>query len=705
MSVAELPISTVDLRQSLFDRLADFRRRVRARLLIEGAATVFAGAVGIAILTFIIDHTFRLSVPARIILLIAAMLGLSYLINRYLIEPLLLKLDPLTLASALDRSNQLTARVASVIELPTLLNTDSPPSPAMVRRAVSHCHQTLAEYDFSQRLHNRRRDFAYSVIAAAILLPLLLTLLFPATVKLWAARIFAGSNTPWPQYTYLQVADVQDGLLIVPRGEPFVLRVSAKPGTIVPDVVSLRFREEGSSRVSANFTLFGPNDFRYDFAGINAPVTAEVWGGDDVLPPFTIRPAERPRVVDLKLVSQHPWQLQPQTYTFTGSDSDLSFLPQTKMHLTFTANTPIAQARLTSSTSRPSQADLIMIDDQHFSIDWLHHQAVQLQIELIGRDARLESPPTDVSIGLKTDQPPRITLAFTGVHARVTPEARIPLNIDARDDYGVARVVLSTKSERPDPNNPSQLQGETTEENLYGPANPATDLEVQQAKTIALAPLKLSPGCLCTFTAAATDNCYTGPQTTRTRPLTFRIVPPEELFREILLRQQAERARFRKQTDEATAIREALTTLSAPNDAIQLAHRQRAIQREVTGITTALTDSVTEMRLNALATEEAYTLIQKNVLTPLKSLNDDLLNPQKNAFDTLQPDDSKTLAAIEDRQDKTIAQMNEILKQMSQWDSFVDVLNQLNEIIRMQDQAQQQTNQLKQKQTEGVFEH
>jgi hypothetical protein len=47
--------------------------------------------------------------------------------------------------------------------------------------------------------------------------------------------------------------------------------------------------------------------------------------------------------------------------------------------------------------------------------------------------------------------------------------------------------------------------------------------------------------------------------------------------------------------------------------------------------------------------------------------------------------------------------MEAILKQMSQWDSFVDVLNQLNEIIRLQGQAQQQTDQLRKRQTEDIF--
>ena len=48
--------------------------------------------------------------------------------------------------------------------------------------------------------------------------------------------------------------------------------------------------------------------------------------------------------------------------------------------------------------------------------------------------------------------------------------------------------------------------------------------------------------------------------------------------------------------------------------------------------------------------------------------------------------------------------MTLILHQMSQWDSFVDVLNQLNEVIKLQDAAEQRTEALKKKQSDELFE-
>jgi hypothetical protein len=62
---------------------------------------------------------------------------------------------------------------------------------------------------------------------------------------------------------------------------------------------------------------------------------------------------------------------------------------------------------------------------------------VQLNFELVGVVGELASVPTPVSIGLKVDQAPRVTLQYSGVRQRITPMAHVPLNVQARDDYGV----------------------------------------------------------------------------------------------------------------------------------------------------------------------------------------------------------------------------------------------------------------------------
>jgi hypothetical protein len=96
--------------------------------------------------------------------------------------------------------------------------------------------------------------------------------------------------------------------------------------------------------------------------------------------------------------------------------------------------------------------------------------------------------------------------------------------------------------------------------------------------------------------------------------------------------------------------------------------------------------------------------MEQKILRPLKALNDELMEPQRDALDRLgRPADPQKLSEAAARQEQIVARMQEILKQMAQWDSFVDVLNQLNEIIRIQQQAKSATEQIKNKQTESLF--
>ena len=128
--------------QSLIDRLNEFRRHVRGRLLFEGLVRLLAATVLLAVVTFILDRVFRLSLPARVTMIVAVGIALCIVIWRELIAPLRLKLDPLTLAAALDRMSGrtdgfITSRVGTVLELPATLQLAKPPSMAMVHLAAS----------------------------------------------------------------------------------------------------------------------------------------------------------------------------------------------------------------------------------------------------------------------------------------------------------------------------------------------------------------------------------------------------------------------------------------------------------------------------------------------------------------------------------------------------------------------------------------
>ncbi|MFI5381721.1 MAG: hypothetical protein ACHRHE_20685 [Tepidisphaerales bacterium] len=722
MSVIEQD-STVDLagmRAGIVARLKRFRAQVRVHMLAEGVARVVGMTVALALLSLILDRRLKLHLGTRIGFLIPALAVIGHEIWRWIIAPLRAKLGLLDLTTALDRKrlgsvaitnvgsngdSALSARVATVMELPSLLTSPTPPSRAFVEQAVQRSHEALAELDFSKHLNRARLRKMLGAIALALFVPALLTVVYPSAMKLWAKRWLMGSNEPWPQRTHLQVAGLEDGRIVVPRGEPFVLRVSAAPGSEAPAAVSVRFREGRGERISGGMNQFRANDFRYDFVTVVAPIRVEVWGGDDELEPFEIAPVDRPKIVQLQLTSQHPTQEKPETHAFGGEDAETSFLPRTALELTFTANVPVSEVHLKNSQATPSDGDLRRLDERTFAVKWTHDQAVQLQIESVSASGNLASLPLPVSIGLKVDQAPKVTIGYTGVRLRVTPMAHIPLTINVRDDYGIARVDLNHKVEMPDPADPAKMKATTSTVNLMPTTRPAKELDIQLQRQVDVAEFKLSPGAMLSLTGAATDACYLGPQTGQSRAVTFKVVAPEELFKEILLRQQAERGKFRKATDEAEKMRDALQIMVTPESQQQVIRQHRALQREVLRIHTAFSESLLELKLNGLGSPEAYEMMEKNILSPMKKLHDELMVPQREALESIgQSSSNQTLADATARQEQIVERMKEILKQMAQWDSFVDVLNQLNDIIRQQTKINQQTDQMKSKQTEGLFD-
>jgi hypothetical protein len=48
--------------------------------------------------------------------------------------------------------------------------------------------------------------------------------------------------------------------------------------------------------------------------------------------------------------------------------------------------------------------------------------------------------------------------------------------------------------------------------------------------------------------------------------------------------------------------------------------------------------------------------------------------------------------------------MNKVLKSMSQWDSFIDVVNQLTEVINLENLVRNKTEDLKKKQFDSIFD-
>lgn len=589
----------------------------------------------------------------------------------------------------------------------------------MIEAAVRSNYDALEPVNFGESLSGRHLLGSLAVTVTAVLIPLLFALLSPGPARLWAQRWLAGSNRPWPRDTQIEVVGVDEGRFIVPRGEPATLQVLVTDKAQPTEVVHMRMRSSSGRDETVTLTRFEPGDFRYDLPPLQQPVDVRIWGGDGDAEPFDIVPIDRPRIVELTLTATHPRESKPILHHFRGEEGTLRLLPETEAVLELTANVPIANITVENAGIGPTAFE--PIDETRFVTRWKHEGPVQMRITLTSVEAGLISHPRPVTIGERPDRAPRLSLRHSGVRQRITPTATVPLQVTARDDFGVALVTLNvdtpqlgvetdatSRPDSPDDNgdvtDAPPAKPPVGERTIYGPQEPAELGTVDETHALKVIDLGLSPGGVMTIHGVAIDDCFTGPQQTESRKTVFRIVKPEELFKEILLRQQQLRSRLRKQYEAAIELRDNIRTASLPDDAPSLLRTHQLIRREVGQVRSALDASALEMKLNKLGGPETWDLIDTTVLRPLARLHESEMELQRQALASLLTSEPNDIAEIVEAQQSIVDALKRILDNMAQWDSFIDVVNQLNTVIKLETRVRQQTEELRTKQVESIFD-
>jgi hypothetical protein len=113
------------------------------------------------------------------------------------------------------------------------------------------------------------------------------------------------------------------------------------------------------------------------------------------------------------------------------------------------------------------------------------------------------------------------------------------------------------------------------------------------------------------------------------------------------------------------------------------------------------------MRLNQVGTPKSHRLLQEAIIDPIKALTAGPMNQLRGALQSLS---STSTASIESReatrklQGEVVARMRAILEQMSQWESFVDVVNQVAEVIKMEQKVLKATESARETRTKEVFD-
>ena len=725
--------------RDLREQLARLRGRLNLQLILEFSVDAAIGLVAMASVLVFLDWWLRFSPIVRFVLLISSVTAIFLTLGaRAARRWQSSQLDEISLAMTLDRYRPGTGqRIVDVLQLPDLLShTPGSSSPAMVRLAVRQACEALAASDW-RLLWNRKRTTTHAgVLLFGLLIPVLFALLAPQAARLSASRWFLVSSERWPQRTYLTVMGLgPDGRLLAPRDERFLMEVrsdlpmiESKEGKWVVrgrgSPLALKWKPESSAmpksvavqeRLAEGKIRNGvmaeaePARFHYEFPPTSKSSTFELTGGDDWLGPITLERVERPALAETRVRVREPGATYNGLRNVEDSHQHLVFLPDTVVELTLVGSEPLADIQLKFQSGSPPEPK--RVNERTFLSQWTLHEATTLEILMKSTKTGLDSRPTFLSIGLLNDRDPRVTLRAVGVSAHVTAVATIPLTIGATDDFGLAalrlqidRTVLAEEKDK------EKTENQTKRATVRLPLvedkdHPVLDHQLRHDLFLQAEPPKV--GTLIRIVAEADDRCARGVQTGRSSALQFQVVAPEEMFYEILLRQRAERAKFISTLDIMEKQTPVLAGKPTNEELVQVMRVQHSAGRQLEQIGNRVADTLQEMKLNQVGSPKSQRLLQDGVIEPMRSLTAGPMNELRTVLQALSGTGSSPVANLETARrlhGQVVTKMKAILDQMSQWESFVDVVNQVAEVIRMQQEILQATEKARESRTKEIFD-
>jgi hypothetical protein len=624
------------------------------------------------------------------------------------------------------RFPELRDRLASTVQFLHDPEDDPQAGSALLRRAVIGETASEAEQlDFSQALEQRPARRALTTAAAIACLALTAAALYPTTARTALVRLLAPwSNVNWPQLHHLAVKDPVRRLA---AGQPLEVTVVDAEGVSLPDEVWLHLlypSEEGAPHEVVEPMRFINDEVIARKESVSKPLSYRAVGGDDrSMPWIDVEVVEPPEVEQLALKLHYP--------KYTGwppesSERHIRALTGTRVELTGRASKPLSAAtiEIDEQGSIPAQ---ISADGFGFSVPssggegFVVKQAGAYWVKLTDRQGFSNADDVRYEIRAIEDVTPSVALEEPGANAFVTPEAVVPVRIEAKDDLGLAEVAL--RYSRSD-----QSEVGDAEIKLYArpaqaaptvaPRDPSVNEPLGEQRTIEhrweLGPLKLKPGVQLNVYATATDY---KPLTGTSQPRRLTVISTGELAERLAERQNfvlGELARMlklqRESREQVSSVEIQLQEIGSLTkqdvDHLQAAElTQRQIDRGLVspgeGVAPQIAGLLADLANNKVDNPDVERHMRRlmeeiNRLgkQELPVINRELTAAMKSAQSAGGKDSARPLTAAGQHQDEVIRSLEQMLGELAEWDNYRRFHREIGQLRHDQESLNEQTAEL-----------
>lgn len=712
---------------SVAERLSWLRTQIVIWFIVDGLGRVLLLALALAAADLLLDWMFRMDVSQRgimLVLMIGALVGTAYwrLVRPFAHMPS----DDALCLSVENRHKNLGQSLISAVQFSREGDYETRGvSQSLVQATIESGVAAAGRVSFGAVLDGAR--FLWNSVLLAVSVALVAAVGVGVVVEttgplaIWFNRNIMLGERVWPQRTYLEVQNVKNGKIRLPRGENWTQGVFAnEESQEIPESVFVDFRPS-RGRPSQKMKKTGDNTYEIVFNNVIEEFQFRARGGDSFTPWIKVELVEQPAVKDLTLLVTPPKYAGATQESLPTGKGPYYVLKGSSMQLTGEANKPLSVAELTIEGKQFELA--IDKNKTTFSIDLSPEQLIAgtYVIRLTDDEGLVSKRPTSFGLRMRPDREPRVRAKLMGISGMVVPQAMLPFNARVSDDYGAVGVKLSFQW-RSEEGDTEPKPGSIEFEEL---ASKLPSLDITFNNVFDLPPHKIPSGSSLSFRIEATDNDdVSGPNIGRSPEFLVKVVTEEQLRTDLLRREKEQRQEFERllksQEDLTTETRALAATVAGQKDLAEeqklalmaIGRRQKLVGTNTGTIAERLKEFLTEVKNNRLE-EEGGPLerrLSEKIIVPMTQINAEGVPEAMQRLDKSRrlagaaAERDPALAEAVTQQELLAAQMREILIHMVKAEGYQEAVNLLYEIEKSQKGVYDLTEKEKQERIKKILE-
>ena len=478
-------------------------RRVWKRTLFwTGCAIAIVGLIAILAGAAIIDLLMPLPHSVRIALLIGIIGVVGYLLYRYLIQPLRVKLTPHDVALNVERKHRdLEDRLVSALQFGET-ETEDPIKSHLLQRLVTDAVERTDGIDFKATVDKSKKRKHIGIAAAVFAGCALIALIFPAELNISLNRLLSPWEKTEPVFTTKLTVEPGNARILRGRSLAINLEVTGKAADKArlvytkgdPTVEAEPQRQEiDMMRIEGEKRKFG-----YEIFNINENMEYHVAANETESERYTVKVFDMPKLTAIEIAYTYPEYTQLKPIIQQG-EGNIRAVAGSQAEVRITTNKAIQSATLTVDAQ--DSTPMLISDGRTLTttLDVLNNG--KYTVKLLCVDGFNNQTSIEYTITAIPDEAPEIVIEEPGRDIKATKLEEVRVLAEATDDYGVENMTLMYSIGSGEP---QELETET--------------IEVKEKKIISsayvfyLEELDVEPGEFISYYAQATDNnTRTGP--------------------------------------------------------------------------------------------------------------------------------------------------------------------------------------------------